>query len=269
MILSKAGHGLATPLAVLVASLAMLAAVVVVHASAQEAATPMKVGDAFQVTAPNVPNNAGIVEPYPDEFDIDVGEDESLLFAGTWDAPSKLWTDFFVESDVPVLLNRITAGPSSRLSWGAPRGLVSVIVKTNCNSNNDTVLESETMEIDPIVSTEMVTVNGQTIPKISIVALTTDDDILPPPPSEPSIPLAESRMADAENGNSPNFLPSSVFIHDYECWGGWKTCAPKTPEGSSLVTQGASPDAGTMDAVIDRPARSSTIDATDSVTDYR
>jgi len=322
MILSKAkdehryryhhhpGHGLVTTLSV-IASLAILAtAVVVVHASAAEEATPFKADEAFQVipadeafkvnapnNAPNnVPNDAGIVDPYPDDFDIGTGEGESLLFAGTWAYPSKMWTNFFVESDVPVILNRITAGPYSRLSWGAPGGVVSVIVKTNCNNNNnnnnDTVLESEMMEmeIDPIVSTEMVTVFGQTIPKISIMALAEDDTILPPPPpSNPSIPLAESRMADQEHDDSPNFLPSSDFTHDYECWG-WRTCAPKKNEGSSLAAQAAaSPKIGSIAAVTDRPAptdgpaanaaaadtdplagsssSSSTIDTTDSVTD--
>merc|ERR1719310_2588708 len=129
---------------------------------------------------------------------------------------------FLVESDVPVILNRLTSGTSARLSWGVPGG-VSIVVKKSCNYNDTSVLE----EIDddytnfiPIVSTAMVDVNGQSVPKISIVA-DFEDEILP---EDGGLPLAESRMADI----SPNFLPSSEFSLEYKCWNQFgEPCEPK------------------------------------------
>merc|ERR1719310_858083 len=129
---------------------------------------------------------------------------------------------FLVESDVPVILNRLTSGTSARLSWGVPGG-VSIVVKKSCNYNDTSVLE----EIDddytnfiPIVSTAMVDVNGQSVAKISIVA-DFEDEILS---EDGGLPLAESRMADI----SSSFLPSSEFSLDYKCWNQFgEPCKPK------------------------------------------
>ena len=202
--------------------------------------------------------DAGRVEPYPDAFDIGIGEHELLNFAGTWNPPKPGWeaVPFLVESDVPVVLNRITSGSASKLHWGVPGG-VSVIVKTDCSS--DEYIEND---FRPLVTTEMAVlfVDGsqEEVPKISITINPSEEQQTwqeqqqqqgeqqneqqdeqqeqqqdqqqeqqqEQQQDEPSISLAESRMTDNYPPNV-NFLPSSDFIQNHNCWGWMGECVPK------------------------------------------
>jgi hypothetical protein len=235
MIISKAKHTHRHPGLFWATTLAAVASLAMVAIAAEVSNQTMK---------PD-PTDAGRVEPYPETYDIGIGEQERLNFAGTWNPPRPGWetAPFLVESDVPVVLNRITSGSASQVDWAVPQG-ISIIVKTDCsnsisndNDNESTFLENEIdIEIRPVVTTEMAVlfVNGlqEKVPKISITINPSDEQQQDEQQDKdeqqepPSISLAESRMTDNYPPNG-NFLPSSDFIQNHKCWGWRGECVPK------------------------------------------
>ena len=163
--------------------------------------------------------NGQIISPYPEDLVIDVGDEECLHYSGSWSPAGgggggfgAAASPFMVSSDVPVILNRIIDGQSSRLAWGVPSG-ISIIVKSDCSGNN--VLQQD---IVPVVTGDATaTINGQQIPKLSISNL---------PILNNTPPIAESRTA-AVTFEESLFLPSSEFIYNYECFGQFPSeCVP-------------------------------------------
>ena len=167
---------------------------------------------------------AATVEPYPADFNIDVNDNENIHFSGTLHdfASGGNWegTPFMIESDVPVILNRMTKGTSSSLTFGIPFG-VSVVVKSDCSG--DRALE---IPIDPQVTLSTVD-NGDstTTSKVKIRAAK---------PVQP-MPAMEQRVED------PTFLPSSNFTTDYYCMSQLpEPCVP-TEDPATVVSSGPTP----------------------------